>query len=201
LRILLVVYDNDSYIHWFPRGLAYIVAVLKKAGHYVEIYNQDVHHYPGSHLREFLDHNPFDVVGLGFIGGYYQYRKALKISAAINGSGKRPFYIIAGRGPTPKPEFFMRKTGADAVVMGEGEITILELLNALKNGQALDQVKGIALRENELFKINERQPLIEDVDDIPFPAYEIFPISYYRLFRVPHCTNSDFLMPMLSGRG
>ena len=32
MRILLVVYDNDSYIHWFPQGLAYIVAVLKVEG-------------------------------------------------------------------------------------------------------------------------------------------------------------------------
>jgi radical SAM superfamily enzyme YgiQ (UPF0313 family) len=181
--------------------LAYIASVLLKAGHEVEIYNQDLHHYPESHLREYLDHNSFDVVGLGFIGGYYQYRKALKISAAINNSRNRPFYIIAGHGPTPEPEFFLRKTGADAVVMGEGEITILELLNALKNRQALDQVKGIAFRKSDVFIVNERQPLIEDIDNIPFPAYELFPISYYRLFRVSHCTNADFAMPMLSGRG
>jgi anaerobic magnesium-protoporphyrin IX monomethyl ester cyclase len=33
MRILLVVYDNDSYIHWFPQGLAYIAAVLLREGH------------------------------------------------------------------------------------------------------------------------------------------------------------------------
>jgi len=201
MRILLIVYDNDSYIHWFPQGLAYIAAVLLKAGYEVEVYNQDVHHYPESHLQEYLDHNSFDVVGLGFIGGYYQYRKALKISAAINNSRNRPFYLIGGHGPTPEPEFFLRKTGADAIVMGEGEITIVELLNALKNGQALDRIKGIAFRREDGCVVNERRPLIEDIDEIPFPAYELFPISYYKLFRVPHCTNDDFAMPILSGRG
>ncbi len=124
MRILLVVYDNGYYIHYFPQGLSYIAAVLMREGYDVDIYNQDVHHYPESHLRKYLDKNKFDVVGLSFIAGYYQYRKALKISEAINNSRNRPFYIIGGHGPTPEPEFFLRKTGADAIVMGEGEITV-----------------------------------------------------------------------------
>jgi len=45
MKILLVVYDNDSYIHWFPQGLAYIAAIMRNTGHEVEIYNQDLHHY------------------------------------------------------------------------------------------------------------------------------------------------------------
>lgn len=44
MRILLVVYDNDSYIHTFPQGLGYIAASIKAQGHDVEIYNQDVNH-------------------------------------------------------------------------------------------------------------------------------------------------------------
>ncbi|MCG2775788.1 MAG: radical SAM protein [Desulfobacterales bacterium] len=43
--------------------------------------------------------------------------------------------------------------------------------------------------------------MIEDIDSIPFPAYELFPMQHYRLLRMPHCGNGDFAMPMLSGRG
>jgi len=63
MKILLVVYNNDSYIHFFPQGLVYIAASLKKEGYSVEIYNQDVHHYPDEHLTEYLNKNKFDVVG------------------------------------------------------------------------------------------------------------------------------------------
>jgi len=84
VKILLVVYDNESYIHWFPQGLAYIAAVLIREGYEVEIYNQDEFHYPEEHLTEYLDANHFDIVGVGVTGGYYQYRKLLKISEAIN---------------------------------------------------------------------------------------------------------------------
>ncbi|MFZ3122417.1 MAG: radical SAM protein [Thermodesulfovibrionales bacterium] len=201
MRILLVVYDNGSYIHWFPQGLAYIAAVLLKEGYEVEIYNQDVNHWPDEHLTEYLDKNRFDVVGVSVIAGYYQYRKLLKISDAINKSKNRPFYIIGGHGPSPEPEFFIKKTQADAIVIGEGELTVLELVSALANKESLAHIKGIAYRTGEGITVNERRQLIEDVDTIPFPAYELFPVEHYRLLRMPNCTNNDFIMPVLSGRG
>lgn len=201
MRILLVVYDNDSYIHWFPQGLAYIAAVLLKKGYEVEVYNQDTNHWPDEHLTEYLDKNRFDVVGAGIIAGYYQYRKLLKISEAINKSKQRPLYMLGGHGPSPEPEFFIRKTNADVIVIGEGELTVIELLKALANRNNFAHIKGIAYRTGEGITVNERRQLIEDVDTIPFPAYELFPIEHYRLLRMPHSTNKDFIMPVLSGRG
>lgn len=201
MNILLIVYDNDSYIHWFPQGLAYIAAILKRAGHSVIIYNQDLHHYPEAHLTKYLNENYFDMVGVSVIGGYYQYRKLLKISAAINASRQRPKYVIGGHGPSPDPEYFLKKTQADAVVIGEGENTILELIENMEHPGKLGQVLGIGWREGDKVKQNERRPLIADVDSIPYPAYELFPMAYYRLLRMPHASNSDMTMPMLSGRG
>ena len=110
MKILLVVYDNDSYIHWFPQGLAYIAAVLERRGDEVVIYNQDIHHYPDEHLTNFLNTRKFDVIGVSVIAGYYQYRKLLRISEAVNNSSQRPFYIIGGHGPSPEPEYFLKKT-------------------------------------------------------------------------------------------
>lgn len=201
MRVLLVVYDNDSYIHWFPQGLAYIAAALLKEGHDVEVFNQDKHHYTEEHLTAYLDQNKFDVICVGVIAGYYQYRKLLKISDAINRSINRPFYVLGGHGPSPEPEFFLRKTQADAVVIGEGEITIVELLSAISDNKPLECVNGIAFRTGENVCITRRRPLIEDIDSIPLPAYHLFPIDYYRLLRMPHSVNTDFVMPVLSGRG
>lgn len=201
MKILLVVYDNDSFIHWFPQGLAYIAAALKKAGHYVEIYSQDKYHYPDGHLREYLDKNHFDIAGVGVIAGYYQYRKLLKISESINSSAQRPFFMLGGHGPSPEPEYFLDKTGADAVIIGEGEDTVVELAKALQDGSSLRNVRGIAFKEGSKTIINARRPLIRDIDAIELPAYELFPVEYYRLLRMPHSSNSDFVMPLLSGRG
>jgi len=201
MRVLLVVYDNDSFTHLFPMGLGYIASVLEESGHDVEVYSQDVHHYPDAHLTQFLNDNDFDVVCVSVIAGYYQYQKLLKISAAINESKNRPTYIIGGYGPTPEPEFFIEKTGADVVVMGEGEETAVVLMKALEDKTPLVDVSGIAFREGSKITINPRRPLIEDLDSIPWPAYKKFPMEYYRLEREPRMESTDFGIPMMSARG
>ena len=201
MKILFVIYDNDSYIHSFPLGVAYISAVLLEEGHYVEIYNQDANHYSDKHLTRYLNKNRFDVVGVGIIGGYYQYKKLLKLSEAINKSKNRPLYILGGHGPSPEPEYFLNKTQADVVVMGEGEITTLELLKAIESGKTFKKIKGIACRDGGTISINARRKLIADIDSIPFPAYHLFPISYYRLLRLPNSSSRDFTMTIISGRG
>ena len=201
MKILLVVYDNGSYMHVFPSGLGYIAAVLQKEGYDVDVFSQDKFHWPDQYLTEYLNKNRYDFVGVGVIAGYYQYRKLLKISEAINRSKYRPFYVIGGHGPSPDPEYFLEKTAADAAILGEGELTIIELLEAVANNEPLEKVKGIAFRNGEKTIITEERPLIGNVDSIPFPAFDLFPIPYYSLRRVPHTSYNDFLMDVITGRG
>ena len=201
MNILLIAYDNESRVSYFPLNIAYIASVCRKAGHEVSIYNQDVYHWPESHLFGLLDKEHFDVVGVGIIGGYYQYRKLLKISEAINKTKNRPFYIIGGHGPSPEPEFFLRKTHADAVVVGEGELTIIELLDAIKDKKGLSSVSGIAFFEGDRFVQTPRKQLISNIDEIPFPAWDLFPINHYALLPDPRTNNTDRVMPVLSGKG
>ncbi|MDH3346911.1 MAG: B12-binding domain-containing radical SAM protein [Desulfobulbaceae bacterium] len=202
MQVLLVVYDNGSYIPWFPQGLAYIASILKQEGHQVKIYNQDVHHYPDTHLTAYLDQNQFDVIGISTIAGYYQHKKLMAIADAIGKSKNRPeHFIIGGHGPSPEPDYFLKKTGADIAVIGEGEETIVELLDALAEHKSLKEIKGIAYRDGSEVVINPRRELIQDIDSIPMPAYELFPIEVYRLLRFPHMSSSDFSLPLLSGRG
>ncbi len=203
MRVLLITYDNESFIQWFPQGIAYLTAVLLKHGHYVDIYEQDIHHYPEEHLTETLNNEYYDVVGFGIVGGYYEYNKAKKIAAAINKSKQRPFFVIGGHGPSPIPEFMINKLQCDAVVIGEGEETIIDLLDALEKKRPLSKVLGIAYRDSDgSVKINPRRPLIKDIDNIPMPAYDKFNIIHYRKFMsIPHRDRTDFVMPVLSGRG
>jgi anaerobic magnesium-protoporphyrin IX monomethyl ester cyclase len=201
MRVLLVVYDNDSYTHLFPMGLGYIASVLEEHGHDVEVYSQDKYHYPDAHLTQYLDDHHYDIAMVSVIAGYYQYNKLLKISAAINESKNRPTYIIGGYGPTPEPEYFIKKTGADIVAMGEGEHTTVVLMKALDEKTPLSEVSGIAFKDGAKVTINQRSPLIKDLDTISWPAYKKFPIDYYRLEREPRMEKTDFGMPLMSARG
>ena len=198
---MFVTKDTAQYTNWFPQGIAYLASVLLKEGYDVEIYNQDLHHYPDEHLTHYLDNDNYDVIGVGAIGGYYQYKRLIRISNAINHSRNKPFYIIGGHCPSPDPEYFLKKTKADVAILGEGEDTIVELLDALSNNKALTNIKGIAFKDNEKIIINEDRLLIQDIDNIPLPAYHLFPIEQYRMIRMPNVKKSDFVMPILSGRG
>ena len=200
-KILLIAYDNDSYTTWFPQGLAYIASALLKAGHDVDIHQQDTNHYSDSVLTNRLDSTKYDVVGVGMCGGYYQYQKLLKISEAINASKQRPFFMIGGHLVSPEPRYFLNKTQADIIVIGEGEVTVVELVDTVMNKSCLRNIDGIAYRLGEFTYVNRRRELIKDIDSIPMPAYHLFDINSYRLLRMPHCSSTDFVMPVLSGRG
>ena len=145
-----------------------LTAILEQHGHDVEFFLQDVDHLPEQALTDLLDREHYDMVGLSFIGGYWQYHKAIAISAAINKSKNRPFFAIGGHGPSPEPEYFMRMTGADAVCIGEGDETILDLCKVVSKEMPLSKVKGIAYRDGDNYYVNERRPLIKDIDAIPY---------------------------------
>ncbi len=203
MRILLITYDNGSYIHNFPHSIGYIASVLKKAGHEVIIYDQDMGHYPEKHLTRCLEVFDIQMVGVSVIAGYYQYKKLMSISKAINASKYRNKfkYIIGGHGPAPEPKYFLEKTQADVAVIGEGENTILEIVEAIKNKESFKTIKGTACIEDNVFHQAERRELIKDIDTISRPAYALFNMNYYRLLRLPTAEKNEFCIELLSGRG
>jgi len=69
----------------------------------------------------------------------------------------------------------------DVVVHGEGEITIVELIAALREcaPEALRQVKGISFRDSGQVVTTAPRPLIQDLDSLPFPAYDLLPVERY----------------------
>ena len=204
MKILMVVYDNDSYLTHFPMGLAYLASAARNAGHEVSVYQQDIYHWPDSHLTAFLDKNDFDVVEVSVIGGYYQYHKLLSLSKAINASSRRGSfkYTIGGHGPASDPKYFLEVTSADVVGIGEGEITFVELLEAFEGKRSLESVDGIAYFDTEEgYSRTKPRKLIEDINTIAWPAYDLFDMTYYALVRMPNIRATDRSITMLSGRG
>lgn len=202
MKVLLIAYDNDSHISFFPLGLAYIASALQQDGHEIKIYQQDIYHYSEEHLTNYLDTNHFDAVGIGGCAGYYQYRKIKKISEAINKSKDRPMFWMGGHLPSPDPEYFLRKFKADFIMIGEGEETARELLNKIETKSDYSKVKGIAyIDKNDNCIITERRPPIKDIDNIAWPAWELFEMEHYVLYGQENGERKDRAIDMLSGRG
>lgn len=202
MKILLIVPDNGSYVSTFPLGIAYIAAVLRDRGDEVTIYSKDVYHYSGNHLTDFLNKNEFDIIGTGTCGGYYQYKEMKEIASAVNNSSKKHKFIIGGHLVTPEPEYFIKLFNADIIVLGEGEETMKELVTCYEKNIPIKDVKGISYRtEDGKIHHNPRRKLIENIDEIPFPAWDLFPMDHYTLLRMPHIDTDERCMVMYSGRG
>lgn len=212
MKILLIAYDNDSHISYFPLGLAYIAAALRgEAHHEVIIYEQDIFHYSEEHLIEYCNREDFDAIGVGGCGGYYQYRKIKKIAAAIDKLDNKPLFWMGGHLPSPEPEYFLRKFKADFVVIGEGEESVRELIDAYERAKNSEKdwkradysrIDGIAYLDTNGHYIQTRRRVpIKDVDSISWPAWDLFTMENHVLYPFSNAERKDRGMSMLSGRG
>jgi radical SAM superfamily enzyme YgiQ (UPF0313 family) len=77
------------------------------------------------------------------------------------------------------PEQTLENPHVDVVVVGEGEATLLELVKALEGGSPLNQVAGIAYRENGRYHFTGLRPFV-DLNDQPPLAYDLIDIDRYR---------------------
>ncbi len=74
----------------------------------------------------------------------------------------------------------------DLIVVGEGEITLKELMEDIKNRKSWENIRGIAYRErNSQIKINSKRELMEDLADLPLPARHLLPLSKYLALGFP----------------
>jgi anaerobic magnesium-protoporphyrin IX monomethyl ester cyclase len=90
--------------------------------------------------------------------------------------------VAGGPHPTSLPARTLEEIPElDCVVVGEGERTWVELLDRRRRGEPLDGVAGLALRapDNGRIVVNPARPLIANLDELPMPAYDLFPISEY----------------------
>ena len=202
MRILLITIDHLSHLNQFPMGVAYIAAVAQEEGHYVEIWNQELHHYPDEDIETFLNNNEkFDVVGVG-VYGYQMFKKSIDVCKYINRAKNRPEALVLGsNGPSACPEYFIKQTGADYVVHGEGETSWLGLLDSIEHKTAKKDLKGIAYMDGNTLVKTPPSPLIRPVDDIPFPAWDLFPIDAYALAKHESAAHTDRCFTALYSRG
>jgi magnesium-protoporphyrin IX monomethyl ester (oxidative) cyclase len=167
-----------------PIGLAFIGAVLEKEGHYVKIYDDWLYNKgENSVIEEAKRFNP-DVIGISVSSATFSISRNLCKSLKLE-FGKP--IILGGPYVTIMLEKSLLNTEADIGVIGEGEVTIVELISALEHNKPLKDIKGILYKENGIIKQNKPREFIKDLDSLPFPAWHLLPMKDY------HC---DPVYPM-----
>ncbi|MBW1853489.1 MAG: B12-binding domain-containing radical SAM protein [Deltaproteobacteria bacterium] len=200
-KVLFIVHDLYQEDNHLPLGIAYMGAVLKKQGVEVEVYSQNVFHYSNQELATHLEKNSYDLIGVGFMAARFN-ETIIDLCSIINQCKKDAWLVLGGHGPSPIPEYMLKRTTADVVVIGEAEETIGELLQCKVEGGELSRVKGIAFKNGEEVFVNERRKSIRKLDSIPLPEWSLFPMEKYTtcltLFRKEE---GDRILGILTSRG
>jgi radical SAM superfamily enzyme YgiQ (UPF0313 family) len=176
MRILLInpsVREESPPAH-FPLGLGYIASVLRKSKYDVVVLDIDGYRYNNEEVKNHLLKIECDIIGITGMISHYRYLKNFLVPLIRQVLPNKR--IILGGGITTPYELVLKNIDVDIVVVGEGEATILNVLNNLND---LSTVDGIAYKTKEGIVKNRPVTPISDLDDIPFPAWELFPMEIY----------------------
>jgi len=167
-----------------PLNLMYLAAVLEKAGFYVKIIDANLYNILPREIVNIVKRLKPDIIGL--TAATATIKTALRYVSEIKKNLSHVFTIIGGPHTTFLPiETLSMSKDLDAVAIGEGEETLLELAESYEKNKPNwpANVKGIAYRtKNDEIKITPMRPFIKDLDSIPFPARHLVPFNEYKLF-------------------
>jgi radical SAM superfamily enzyme YgiQ (UPF0313 family) len=165
-------------------GISYIAAFLLKNNHEVSVVDMRI--FPKtSYIFDKISRFRPDFIGISFMTK--EYLKSYKLIKQIKEEFPDIPLILGGPHPSTVEEKVLEDTPADLAVMSEGEETFLEICN----GVLYPKIKGLIWRKDKKIIKNEKRPFIEDLDSLPFPAYELFPMEKY----------VDKKIPIVSSRG
>ncbi len=160
--VVLVGFDETENL-----GLRSLAAYLTREGIPVTI-----HPYDQARLEDLVDlvkaSKPL-IVGFSLIFQRMLFSTRDTI-ASLRERGIKAHMTIGGHYPSlADRETLEAIPDLDSVVRGEGEATLLALYRSLRKGNSLDQVLGLTWREKEQVRANPPRPLIDNLDDLPFP--------------------------------
>jgi anaerobic magnesium-protoporphyrin IX monomethyl ester cyclase len=169
-----------------PLSLSYLAGVLKQEHIDVRILDFLVTHYDPKKLKRELEEYRPQLVGATCVTLNYPIaRRMLRVCKSFD---PRIFTAIGGPHVTfALEETLLKSPWIDAIVIGEGERTLVELARAVTEGKDIRDVPGIAYAYGDRVVKTSPRGLIENLDQLPLPARELLPMARYRALGTP-CT-------------
>jgi anaerobic magnesium-protoporphyrin IX monomethyl ester cyclase len=174
-----VVREEDSPRH-VPYGIALLASIIDKLGHQVQIYDANAWRAGDDALEEAIEADDWDVVAIGGITtAYGSIKKIVHAARTLSPNAT----IVAGGGfLTSMPREIMQfLPQIDVGVVGEAFETFPEILAKVDlKDKDFSTVKGIIYRDmTGKSHVTPERPLLEDLDTLPYPAWEMFPLDIY----------------------
>ena len=162
---------------YFQAGIAYVATAMQRAGYDFDIIDIQAHRHTDAQLEKLLQQKKYDVVATGtLVSGYKYVKNITNIARRTNPEA----VIVAGNSVASSiSEYLLNNTEVDVAVKGEGEITMVNVLKAIENGDSLAGVKGVVFLEGGKAVDTGYEEIIADVDRIPHPNWDLFDMDLY----------------------
>lgn len=160
-----------------PLGLAYMASFLEKYGHKVKILDAEILNLTSMESRKIILKEKADIVGITCMTSTFP--GALEAARFAKESGA--IVVLGGPHLNAFPKESVSSDYVDYGIWGEGEETMLELVNALekmKSDRQIGKIKGLIYKKKEKIFINPPR-IIENLDELPFPAWHLLPVEKY----------------------
>tara|TARA_B100000686_G_C16783676_1_gene973714 strand:- start:857 stop:2428 length:1572 start_codon:yes stop_codon:yes gene_type:complete len=172
-----VVREEDVPRH-VPYGIALLASICIEKGHLVQVYDENAWRKGPKILDEIFKADDWDAIALGGITTAYSSIKRI-VNQAKN-SCPHATIILGGGVLTSLPREMMTwLSEVDIGVIGEGFLTLPEILDAIdskkKNWSEIDGT--ISYSKNGELVISKERELIKDLDSLPYPAWDLFPLE------------------------
>ncbi|MEM2890259.1 MAG: radical SAM protein [Candidatus Hadarchaeum sp.] len=188
MRVLLISPPNESAITKVmgttgpPLGLAYLASMIR-GDHDVKIVDAVAEGYDLENLGRIIRSYDPELIGLtattSMMPDAYE---TVKVAKKINENVK---IVLGGPHVTFLPEVTMQECPqVDFIVRGEGEHTFKELVDSLEKKKDLKDILGLSFQHNGRVINNPPRGPVENVDDIPMPAYDLLPMKKYRAGKI-----------------
>lgn len=163
-----------------PLGLEYIASALLHDNFNVKIIDLEAIETDDIELVKIIKNEAPDIIGFTMPTPLIREVKHL-IKTIKDGLGRSDLlFIVGGPHPTNLPEHSLDYTGADIAIIGEGEETIVDLIQTLTGGKELTGVRGICYKKNGGKFITESRQLITNIDKIFYPSRHLLNRKFYK---------------------
>jgi anaerobic magnesium-protoporphyrin IX monomethyl ester cyclase len=161
-----------------PVGIAQLAGFLREKNVEVSVIDSVIMGYDHERTAKEVERLSPKIVGISCLTE--NRYAALKTLGEVKKRIPEAILIMGGIHATFTDELMVRNYPfIDMVVRGEGELTLMELIERAKKGRKLHDIKGTSLMKDGKFLRNPDRACITDLDRLPFPAYDMFPMKKY----------------------
>ena len=161
----------------FPAGLGIIAAILRNAGYNVKVIDVNGLRISEDEVVEQIRAASPRIIGIGGLITTYGWVKSVthRLREVLPDSK----IMLGGSVGTSIVETALSNLAVDVIALAEGDDTVLELASALSEGNPLDNISGVAFMRDGKVVRTEPRPMIQDLDRLPLPAWDMFPMDTY----------------------